>query len=431
VPNLAAIQMVIRTALALNCTVPVHSIFHRKNYFYPDLPKGYQISQYGQTNPLGYDGYLEIPAGDGTKKVSIRRVHLEEDTGKLCHLPGGESGIDYNRSGLPLMEIVTEFPPDLHSAEEAKEYLVQLRLLLLYLGVCDGKMEEGSFRGEPNISVAAEGADTLGTKTELKNLSSFRAVMLGVESETARQVEALSQGETITQQTRGWNEQKETTFVMRTKEEENDYRYFPDPDLPPMSISQEWVDRLRATLPELPMARRSRYRDELGLSEKDAAQIVSDPQTAIFLDECVTAGADPKAACNWITGELARLLKEADQTIDQSAIRPEYLAELLALINDGTLSGTMAKDVFEAMFIEARSPKEIAAERDIEQVSDEGALREVSRRIVAENPNETQKYKAGNANLLGFFVGQAMKAMQGRANPQMLRDIMTQELNNL
>lgn len=426
VPNRAAVEMVIRTALALNCTVPEHSIFHRKNYFYPDLPKGYQISQYGETNPLGHGGWLDIPAADGSKRVHIRRVHLEEDTGKLMHLPAGESGIDYNRAGVPLMEIVTEFPPDIHSSEQCREYLTQLRLLLLYLGVCDGKMEEGSFRGEPNISVSTvEGA--LGVKTELKNLSSFRAVTLGVDSEVRRQSEALARGEKIVQQTRGWNEEREDTFVMRTKEEENDYRYFPDPDLPPMRISGEWVERLRASLPELPMARRGRYL-ALGLSEKEAMQIIAEPETAYFFDGCLAAGAPAKVACNWIVGEMARLLKEAGHGIGVSKALPGHIAELHTLVEAGALSATMAKDVFGESFRTGRSPKEISSS-GVGQISDREALVAECRKILEANGAEVQKYKAGNANLLGFFVGQVMKATQGRANPQMLRDILQEELN--
>jgi aspartyl-tRNA(Asn)/glutamyl-tRNA(Gln) amidotransferase subunit B len=428
VPNHKAIEMVIKTALALNCTVPENSVFHRKNYFYPDLPKGYQISQYGETNPLGYGGYLTIPTKNGTKDIRIRRVHLEEDTGKLLHLPNGESGIDYNRSGVPLMEIVTEFPPDIHSSEEARDYLSELRLLLLYLGVCDGKMEEGSFRGEPNISVAPTGADTLGVKTELKNLSSFRAVTLGVESEVERQSAALAKGETIRQETRGWHEGREETFIMRVKEMENDYRYFPDPDLPPLVIGRDWVEELRAGLPELPMAKRHRY-IELGLELKHAAQIVSDPDTAAYFDSGVTLGADPKKACNWITGELAKMLNESGVHIGSAKATPGKLVELLRLLEAGTLSGPLAKEVFAECFRSGRSPGEIVKESGASQVSDVEELRLQCLAVIADNPAEVQKYKNGSVNLIGYFVGQVMKSTQGRANPKIVQQILSEELN--
>ncbi|MEP0766953.1 MAG: Asp-tRNA(Asn)/Glu-tRNA(Gln) amidotransferase subunit GatB [Fimbriimonadia bacterium] len=428
VPNRGAIEMVLRTALALNCTVPERSVFHRKNYFYPDLPKGYQISQYEETNPLGYSGYLELPADEGTKKVRIRRVHLEEDTGKLIHLPGGESGIDYNRSGVPLMEIVTEFPPDIHSAEEARDYLSELRLLLLYLGVCDGKIEEGSLRGEPNISVAPEGSATLGVKTEIKNLGSIKAVYLGVKSEVARQIEAMRRGETLRQETRGWNEERESTYVMRVKEEENDYRYFPDPDLPPMRIAREWLESLRAELPELPAAKRARYRRELGLPAKDADQLVADPATAAYFEQCVQAGCDAKRACNWLTGELTRLMKESDVQIANLKVRPEHLRELQDLVEAGTLSSTMAKDVLAACFADGRSPRAIVAERGDAQVSDSEELLRWCRAALEANPSEVAKYRAGHRNVIGFFVGHVMRSSGGKANPKMVQEILREEL---
>src|SRR5437763_7244110 len=294
VPNHHAIELVLKTAVALNCTVAMRSIFHRKNYFYPDLPKGYQISQYGETNPLGYGGYLDIPHGkNGTKRVRIRRVHLEEDTGKLMHLPAGGSGVDYNRAGVPLMEIVTDFPPDIECAEEAKDYLSTLRNILLYLRVCDGKMEEGSVRCEPNISVRPKGTETLGTKTELKNLNSFHSVQLGVEFELRRQIAVLQEGGAVLQETRGWNEQRESSFVMRRKETENDYRYFPDPDLVPMVFEEREIEDLKRGLPELPMAKASRYQKEFSLSEYDAGVLVSDFERAQFFEETVKLGGEP------------------------------------------------------------------------------------------------------------------------------------------
>jgi aspartyl-tRNA(Asn)/glutamyl-tRNA(Gln) amidotransferase subunit B len=429
VPNRTAVEMVIRTALALNCSIPERSVFHRKNYFYPDLPKGYQISQYGETNPLGYGGYLDIPVAGDTRRVHIRRVHLEEDTGKLIHLPNGESGIDYNRCGVPLMEIVTEYPPDLHSAEEAREYLVQLRLILLYLGVCDGKIEQGSLRGEPNISVAPAGSRDLGVKREIKNLGSLRAVQLGIEVEALRQRRALARGDRIVQQTLGWNEERQDTFVMRTKEYEQDYRYFPDPDLPPMVISREWVEELRRSLPELPMAKRNRYLTEFGLPESDATQLVADPASAAYFEQCVAAGAEPKKACNWILVELARLLNEAGTGIRESRVRPQHLAELLALIEGGTISGRMAKEVFATVFREGRPPKEIVAARGDAQISDRDELRAACRQVLADSPAEVAKYRSGKTNLMGHFVGQVMKATKGRANPKLVQELLKEELD--
>src|SRR5580692_1948766 len=329
VPNHAAIEAVLRTALALNCTIAMSSIFHRKNYFYPDLPKGYQVSQYGETNPLGYDGYLEIPTADGgIKRIGIRRVHLEEDTGKLMHLPSGASGIDYNRAGVPLMEIVTEFPPDITNPEDAREYLVALRQILLYLGVCDGKMEEGSLRCEPNISVRIEGAETYGTKTELKNLNSFRSVGLGVGFEVRRQIAVLEVGGTVIQETRGWNEQKESSYLMRVKESENDYRYFPDPDLVPMAFEESYIEDLRNALPELPLAKQRRYREDLGLSAYDASVLCADVEWSKAFEACVALGADPKLACNWMNGELARFLKENDKNIQETLVKPGHIVDI-------------------------------------------------------------------------------------------------------
>lgn len=438
VPNKEAINMVLRTALALNCQVPEKSVFHRKNYFYPDLPKGYQISQYEETNPIGYYGHLDIPTEDGgTKRIKIKRVHLEEDTGKLMHLPGGGTGVDYNRAGMPLMEIVTDFPPDITNAVEAKEYLVQLRRLLLFLGVCDGKMEEGSLRCEPNISVRRADQEELGVKTELKNLNSFRAVELGIAFEIDRQIAALERGEKLLQETRGWNETKLESFVMRIKESEQDYRYFPDPDLPPLNFDEARIEAARADLPELPLAKELRFQTEFGLSHYDASVLTSEPARAAYFEDCIREGCDAKTACNWINGELTRLLNETGQTIDphetsreRSRVEPKHIAELEKLIAEGTISNKIAKTVFEEVFNTGKQPGQIVKEQGLVQISDDSAITSVIEEVLAENPGQLQAYLEGKESLVGFFVGQVMRKTSGQANPKMVQDLLQSALNS-
>lgn len=439
VPNREAIEMVLKTALALNCTIAMQSVFHRKNYFYPDLPKGFQTSQYGDTNPIGYDGYLDIPSKDGVKRIKIRRVHLEEDTGKLMHLPSGGSGVDYNRSGVPLMEIVTAFPPDITNPDEAKEYLQQLRQLLLYLEVCDGRMEQGSLRCEPNISVRVEGSEKYGTKTELKNLNSFRSVQLGVEFEVRRQIALLEHGQPVVQETRGWNDSTETSFSMRKKEEENDYRYFECPDLVPMHFSQARVDELQAGLPELPLAKVVRYQETLGLSEYDAGVLTADTDWAQFFEEAVRLGGDPKVICNWMNGDFAKLLNETGQRVpghlatDEGAtitrVTPSHLVELSALIAEGTISGKIAKKLFDEVFATGKSPKELVEASGATQISDTEAITALVREVLAENGDAVAKVKAGQTNVMGFLVGQIMKKSQGRANPALVQEALRKELS--
>jgi aspartyl-tRNA(Asn)/glutamyl-tRNA(Gln) amidotransferase subunit B len=430
VPNRAAIEMVLKTALALNCTIAMDSVFHRKNYFYPDLPKGFQVSQYGETNPLGYYGFLEIPAKDGgTKRIGIRRVHLEEDTGKLMHLPSGGSGVDYNRAGVPLMEIVTDFPPDIADPDEAKEYLAQLRQILVYLGVCDGKMEEGSLRCEPNISVRPEGRDELGTKTELKNLNSFRSVQLGVQFEVRRQVAVLEGGGQVVQETRGWNEQKEASYLMRVKESENDYRYFPDPDLVPMRFDEEYIERLRASLPELPLAKVRRYKQNHGLGDYEANWLTADLSWTRFFEEAVSQGGDPRTLYNWISSDFSKLLNDRGLSPDESKITPSHLVDLTKLVEVGTVSGKMAKGLFADAFASGRLPSEIAKEQGASQITDEGAIVEVVRQVLASNPDVVAKYKSGNQGVKGFIVGQVMKQTQGRANPALVQKTVSEQLD--
>lgn len=439
VPNRAAIEMVLRTALALNCKIAMHSVFHRKNYFYPDLPKGYQVSQYGEENPLGFHGWLEIPTKEGgTKKIHIRRAHLEEDTGKLMHLPSGGTGVDYNRAGTPLMEIVSGFNPDtnypdIESAEEAKEYLVQLRRILLYLGVCDGKMEEGSLRCEPNISVRPAQQSELGTKTELKNLNSFAAVTGGIDYEFDRQTKEIEAGRTIAQETRGWNETKQQSYLMRVKETEQDYRYFPDPDLVPMQFTEEYIESLRATIPELPLAKQRRFQNEMGLSEYDASQLVVERTWAEFFEEAVRQGGDPKAVCNWMNGDFASRLNESGQVAllegssserEVSKVKPLHLVELTKLIADGTISGKIAKELFDDMFTSGAMPGELVQAKGLTQISDDAPIKDAIQSVLLENPGPVEQFLSGKETVIGFLVGQTMRKTQGRANPQKVQELM-------
>ncbi len=432
VPNRAAIEMVLKTALALNCQIAMKSIFHRKNYFYPDLPKGYQVSQYGETNPLGYNGYLEIPTeSGGTKRINIRRVHLEEDTGKLMHLPNGGSGVDYNRAGTPLMEIVTDFPPDICNPVEAKEYLTQLRQILIYLGVCDGKMEEGSLRCEPNISVRLEGSEVFGTKTELKNLNSFRSVQLGVAFEVRRQIAVLETGGKVLQETRGWNEQKESSYLMRLKEEENDYRYFPDPDLAPMVFDESMIQGLGATLPELPLAKSLRYQNVLGLSPYDAGVLIADREWSQFFESAINLGGDPKGVCNWMTGDFAKHLHDQGIHASESKISPNHLVDLTQLVSSGEINGKMAKEIFAESFRSGRLPSEITKDKGATQITDLDEISKVVQKVLVENPDIVAKYKAGNSGVKGFLVGQIMKQSGGRANPGLVQEILGDELERI
>ncbi|MEZ0325968.1 MAG: Asp-tRNA(Asn)/Glu-tRNA(Gln) amidotransferase subunit GatB [Fimbriimonas sp.] len=424
VPNRRAIEMVIRTALALNCKIAMRSVFHRKNYFYPDLPKGYQVTQYGETNPLGYQGYLDI----GTKRIRIRRVHLEEDTGKLMHLGTGESGVDYNRAGTPLMEIVTDYPPDIENEEEAKEYLVQLRQILLYLGVCDGKMEEGSLRCEPNVSVRLAGSDELGTKTELKNLNSFRSVQMGSAYEIKRQVAILEEGGKVQQETRGWNEQQEASYLMRVKEEENDYRYFPDPDLIPMCFDEAYIESLRAGLPELPLAKQRRYREQLGLGEYEAGWITTDVEWVAFFEEALAGGGEAKAITNWMTSDLSKLLNGAGISVGQSKVSPGHLVDLVRLQENGTISGKMAKALLGDVFNTGKMPSELVEEQGASQINDEATIRVVVAEVLGENEETVAKFKGGNLGSRGFLVGLVLKKTQGRANPQLVQKIVGEAL---
>ena len=427
VMNRKAVEHVILTSLALNCTINPDAKFDRKNYFYPDLPKGYQISEYDI--PIGVDGWLDIEVGGGTKRIHIRRVHLEEDTGKLFHVIGDESYVDLNRSGVPLMEIVTEFPPDIHSSDEARAYLVKLRSILTFIGVCDGKMEEGSLRCEPNVSIREKGSGTFGTKTEIKNLNSFRAVQRGIEYEVERQALLLDRGQRVVQETRGWNDAKQQTFSQRSKEVEQEYRYFPEPDLVPLKISDEWIAQIRASMPELPDARRARFQAEYGLPANDATQLTENRAVADYFETATKLCGDPKSAANWITGDLARLLNTDGQEIATSPLSADHLAGMIQLMAEGTISGKIAKTLIEEMYATGKPPVEIVEEKGWKTMKDTSALLAIVEKVFTDNPNIVADIRErGLVQKRGFLVGQVMKFSQGKADPQDVNRLIDEKL---
>lgn len=421
--NQKAIEYTIMTALALNCKIAEASVFSRKNYFYPDLPKAYQISMYDL--PLSENGWLEIEVDSGSKRIGIERVHLEEDTAKLFHV-GGHSLVDFNRSGVPLMEIVSQ--PDMRSADEAYAYLTKLRQILRYLGVSSGDMEKGAMRCEANVSLRPVGSTEYGTKVEVKNLNSFRSVTLALDYEIQRQSQILDEGGSIEQVTMGWDENRGVTVVQRSKEYAHDYRYFPEPDLPPLSISQEWVEEIRDRLPELPDARRNRFLAEYGLSAYDAGVLTTDKAVADYFEACVKAYPEAKTVSNWITGELFRLLKETEAGIEELRITPAALAELLTLVEKGTINQNTAKAVLGEMFQTGRAAAEIVAEKGLAQISDADELERVIDEVISANPDQVAEYRAGKERLLGWFVGQVMKATRGKANPQLVTELLKEKL---
>ncbi|NKQ36564.1 MAG: Asp-tRNA(Asn)/Glu-tRNA(Gln) amidotransferase subunit GatB [Chloroflexi bacterium] len=422
--NKKAVEYALRVALALNCTINQDNIFARKNYFYPDLPKGYQISQYEE--PLGVNGWLDVTLNGKMRRIRIRRVHMEEDTGKLTHMDDGTSLVDYNRAGVPLLEIVTE--PDIHSGEEARAYAMKIRQILRYLGVNSGDMEKGVLRVEPNISIRPSGSDEFGTRTELKNLNSFRVLADGTAYEIERQAKVLDAGGQVVQETRGWNEAKKRTFSQRVKEEAEDYRYFPEPDLPPLYISEEWIVAARAALPELPDAKATRYVNELGLSAYEAQVLAEERAVGEWFDTAVTAGGAPKSIAKWMINELFRLMNEHRQTIDQIQVTPPALVELIALVDKGTINNNTAKDVLAEMFTTGQSPQEIVTAKGLAQISDEDALTTAVAQILDDNPEMVARYLAGEDKLRGWFVGQVMKATRGKANPGLVNQLLSQQL---
>jgi aspartyl-tRNA(Asn)/glutamyl-tRNA(Gln) amidotransferase subunit B len=427
VANRAAVEAAIKFGLAVNGKISEISVFARKNYFYPDLPKGYQISQYEQ--PVVSGGQVLIEIAGEEKTIRLTRAHLEEDAGKSLHADfRDQTGIDLNRAGTPLLEIVSE--PEMRGAEEAVAYAKALHSLLVFLDICDGNMQEGSFRADANVSVKKAGATKLGTRCEIKNLNSFRFLKQAIEFEAARQIEILENGGAISQETRLYDPERNETRSMRLKEEAHDYRYFPDPDLLPLAVSREWIAQVRAKLPELPAAKRARYVSELGLSRYDASVLTASRASADYFEQVLSAGyVEPKLAANWITGELAGLLNRTGSDFDQSPISPTRLARLIARIADGTLSSKTAKEVFDAMAKGEGDVDAIVEARGLKQVSDASALEVIVDKIIESNAAQVAEYRAGKDKVLAFFVGQAMKASKGRANPQQLNDILKKKLS--
>jgi aspartyl-tRNA(Asn)/glutamyl-tRNA(Gln) amidotransferase subunit B len=432
VTNEKAIEYATRIALALNCRIAERTIFHRKNYFYPDLPKAYQISQYDL--PLGIGGYLDVELDDGSNlRVGITRVHMEEDAGKLVH-SGGASGridgadyslVDFNRGGTPLVEIVTE--PDIATPDQARSFLTQLRSLVEQLGVSDVNMEEGSLRCDANVSVRKPG-DPLGTKTELKNMNSFRFLHRGLEAEIERQIDSLEMGERIVQATVHFDPATGMVSSLRSKEEAHDYRYFPEPDLPPIELDQAYVERVRQSLPELPAARKERLIEQYGLAPKDAASLAGNKALGDYFEALAAATGDARTAANWVLGDFSAYLNAAGIDVSESAVGVAGLAGLLALVADGTLSGKMAKEVFEAMTTTGEDAKTIVAEKGLGQISDAGELESIVARLVADNLGPAEEFRQGRDKVLGFFVGQVMKETKGQANPKMVNDLLRKRL---
>lgn len=423
--NKKAVEFSIKTGLAMNCRISRQSRFARKNYFYPDLPKAYQISQYEL--PICEGGHIDITVNGEHKTVGITRIHMEEDAGKSIHESGSSySLVDLNRTGTPLMEIVSE--PDLRSPEEASAYMRKMRSILRYLGVCDGNMEQGSLRCDANVSVRPVGAKEFGTRTELKNINSFKFVEKAIEYEIKRQIRVIEDGGKIIQETRLWDSAAGVTNSMRSKEEAHDYRYFPDPDLVPIEVSLEWIDEIKSSLPELPDKKISRFINEYSLPEQDAEMLASESSLSDWFENVVQAGGSPKAAANWIMGDLTRMLNDEGAGIEDCRLKPTMLADMLRLIDKGTISGKIAKTVFEEMYKTGKAAEEIVKEKGLVQISDSSAIEQAVADAINGNPAEVERLKAGEEKLLGFLVGQIMKSTKGKANPGMVNEILKNKL---
>lgn len=427
--NKKVVEFAIKAGLALNCNIEEFSKFDRKHYFYPDLPASYQISQLDQ--PICLKGYLDIDADGVSKRIGINRIHMEEDASKLVH--GGEtisssfySLVDYNRGGSPLLEIVSE--PDMRSPKEARDYLEKLKAILEYTEVSDCKMEEGSLRCDANVSIMPRGSKVFGTRVEIKNLNSFRAMERALEYEIQRQIEAVEDGEPLYQETRTWDETKGVTLAMRSKEEASDYRYFPDPDLVPVIVSREWVEEVQRSLPELPQARKERLISEYGLPEYDASIITASKGLADYFDACVKLYPEAKTVSNWLMGDLIRLLNAEEQDIKECAVTPEMLINMLKLIDQGTISGRIAKTVFEEMFKTGKNPEVVIEEKGLVQISDQSAIDAMVDQVLADNPKSVEDYQAGKERAMGFLVGQVMKMSKGKANPGMVNELLKEKL---
>ncbi len=424
VVNKRAVDMAIRTGLALNCTVRTTNQFARKNYFYPDLPKGYQISQYDR--PICEHGWIEFEVQGTTRRVRIRRVHLEEDAGKTIHAGEG-SFIDLNRAGTPLIEIVTE--PDMGSGEEVVSYLKSLRDVLMYVDVCDGNMEEGNLRCEPNLSLRPTGSDALGTKVELKNINSFKFVKDAIEYEVRRQTHVLTERGTVSQETRLWDRDRGQTVVMRSKEETHDYRYFPDPDLVPLLIPDEWVEEVRSTIQELPRDRHRRFQQEYGLPDYDAGVLTGSRALADYFEDCVSLFAEPKMVSNFVMSELLRELHQSGITVEASPVSPERLVGLLTLVRDETISLNVAKEIFPELYAGDQSAAQLVEAKGLQQLSDEGALLALVDDVIEKHPAQVAQYRGGKEAVIGFLVGQVMKGSGGKANPQKVHALFKTRLS--
>ncbi|MBT6276796.1 MAG: Asp-tRNA(Asn)/Glu-tRNA(Gln) amidotransferase subunit GatB [Chromatiales bacterium] len=428
VVNEAAIRMAVKFGLAVNGTVAPVSVFARKNYFYPDLPKGYQLSQFEL--PIVSGGHIDIELADGSmKRVALTRAHLEEDAGKSLHEDfQGMSGIDLNRAGTPLIEIVSE--PDMRSAKEAAAYMRHVHMLVRYLGICDGNMQEGSLRCDANVSVRPQGQTKLGTRTELKNLNSFRFIERAINYEVERQIDVIESGGTVVQQTRLYDPDAHETRAMRSKEEANDYRYFPDPDLLPVELDEAYIEAIRKTLPELPDARSERFATQYGLAAREARQLTADKPMADYFEAAVLASAGHAKLCaNWLNGELAAALNRTTAPFERSPINAQQLGQLVARIEDGTISGKIAKQIFELMWDGGGTPDALIEKHGLRQVTDSGAIEALIDEILAANPDQVQQFKGGNAKVLGFFVGQVMKRSMGKANPKQVNELLRARLN--
>jgi len=428
--NRNVLELALRTAVALHGEIPSRSIFARKNYFYPDLPKGYQISQF--EFPLSLGGYIDIQVGDSPRRINLTRIHMEEDAGKLVYegaMEAADAGfVDLNRAGVPLLEIVTE--PDLRTPGEAALFLRKLRSILRYLGVCDGNMEQGSLRCDANVSIRPKGSTHLGVKTELKNMNSFRFVEQALVYEIQRQEDTLEEGGAIIQETRLWDSAKNITLSMRSKEEAHDYRYFPDPDLVPFEIDTAWVEEIQRTLPELPDQKEDRFVDQYQIPRSDAQTLTATAEMADYFEKVVAGFPQGKKACNWILTELLRELNRDEREIEQCPISPENLAQMLTMIEDGTISGKIGKQVFSEMYQTGKNPQAIVKEKGLVQIQDASELSQVIEQVLDTHPGEVEKYRAGKEKVFGFFVGQVMKATRGQANPQLVNDLLRQKLQS-
>jgi len=426
--NRQVVENAIKTGLATNCKIAPRSIFARKNYFYPDLPKGYQISQFEL--PICEHGHLDIEVDGESKRIGITRIHMEEDAGKLLHGEtsdsAGSSYADLNRACTPLLEIVSE--PDMRSADEAIAYLKKLHQIVVYLGVCDGNLEEGSFRCDANVSIRPWGQKEFGTRAELKNINSFRFIKQAIEYEIERQAELIEDGGKVVQETRLFDSQTGTTRSMRGKEEAHDYRYFPDPDLVPLVVNNDWIERCRAVLPELPEIKKKRFVESLGLTARDADILIAEKAIADYFDACVALHGDSKTCANWVSGEVARKLNEENIAIANSPVTPELLVGILKRIDDNTISGKIAKQVFDEMWATGKTADTVIDEKGLKQVTDTGAIEQLVDEVIAANPDQVAEFRSGKEKLIGFFVGQVMQKSKGKANPGMVNQLLMKKL---